>query len=105
MTKVLISKKKKNILAIKITGHAFYASHGDDIVCSAISILCYTISNKLLSIEENNTVVKIDEGFFEIKTKVVNNQNQLLLETLLMGLQMLEEQYNKNLVIKESENV
>lgn len=101
MTLAKISKTNEIIYDIDITGHAFYADFGNDIVCSAISMICYTIGNKLLSIEEENVNITIREGVFKIKIKKDTYENQLLMSTLEMGLQMINEQYQDNLEIRE----
>ncbi|MFV0288327.1 MAG: ribosomal-processing cysteine protease Prp [Mycoplasmatales bacterium] len=101
MTKVKLLRINNDIQEVKISGHAFYADYGEDIVCSAISMLCYTIANKLLTIEEKNIIVNIEEGKFEISIQKITADNQLLISTLIMGLEMLEEQYSKNVKIEE----
>ncbi len=101
MTEATIYKTDDNINKIIVQGHAFYADYGQDIVCSAISMICYTIANKLLSIEEENIDVVIEEGKFQISLKDFTNDNQLLISTLKMGLMMIEEQYNNNIKVKE----
>lgn len=99
MTKISYSKKKQ--YKCKVTGHAFYASHGNDIVCSAISVLCYTFSNKLLEMDEENVKIDIKEGFFEIVIDKIDHDKELLFDTMILGFKMIEEEYNKNINIKE----
>ncbi len=101
MTKVKIFKEKELISKISISGHAFYADYGNDIVCSAISMISYTIGNKLLVENEENTVIDIKEGSFTIEVKIIDDLNQILLSTLEMGLYMLQEQYGDNILIEE----
>ncbi len=101
MTKVKIFKKEESIFKISISGHAFYADYGNDIVCSAISMITYTIGNKLLVENEKNTIVDIKEGSFKIEVKIIDELNQILLSTLEMGLYMLQEQYSDNILIEE----
>lgn len=103
MTSVLINKKESSILSVKVTGHAFYAKHGDDIVCAAISMICYTIGNKLFEIEDGNININIEEGLFELSIFKITKENQLLLNTLLTGFFMIEEKYSKFIKIKEVE--
>lgn len=103
MTEVKILKKNDDIFKIDISGHAFYAEYGNDIVCAAISMISYTIANKLLFEQENNVIVNIDnkEGRFSIEVKEIDDLNKILLSTLKMGLQMIEEEYGDNIIIQE----
>lgn len=101
MTKANIFKTDDTINKINLSGHAFFAEYGQDIVCSAISMVCYTVANQLFIIQEKNVNVKIDEGFFEISIEEVNHDNQLLLNTLVTGIRMIEEEYENAIKIKE----
>lgn len=105
MTKVEVLKKQEIIRSIQVSGHAFFAKSGQDIVCAGISTLCYTFGNKLLDLEEENVVVEIIEGFFKISITLDNRNNQLLLQTLVLGLRMIEEKYYQQIKIKEVDDV
>ena len=39
-----------NIKGYKVSGHADYADYGEDIVCSAISVLAFTSLNSLIEV-------------------------------------------------------
>lgn len=100
MTKVKFSKNSDESL-VSITGHAMYANMGSDIVCAGISTLAYTIGNQLLELNEEVVEVEIDEGKFLIRVLEPTDKTDLLIDTLVLGLGMIEEQYGDNIEIKE----
>ena len=65
------TNKESGSITLKLTGHAGQAEHGSDIVCSAASILAYTVAQTLqfqyeegglkkkphLKLEPGNTVI------------------------------------------------
>ncbi len=101
MTQVNVLIKSNFIYEVELSGHAFYSDYGQDIVCSAISVLCYTIANKILDLDEEQIDVIIKEGYFKIIVNKYTHDTELLLETLIMGLTMIEEQYKEEINIKE----
>lgn len=78
-----------------------YANVGSDIVCAGISTLAYTIGNQLLELNEDVVEVEIDEGKFLIRVLKSTNETDLLVDTLVLGLRMIEEQYGDNIEIEE----
>jgi len=93
-------KKDSNIKSLVIKGHAEFDDIGQDIVCAGVSTLVYTIANKILNIDESFNV-KIDDNCFNFQNQLNNKEIDLLLETLYEGLLMIQEQYSKNVKIKE----
>lgn len=91
--------KKDNI--ITISGHANSADYGKDIVCASVSSIVYTTVNALkryssssVNFEDNQkmtiTVLKDDEI------------TKLLIDNMFDLLHSLEEDYPKNICVKES---
>lgn len=105
MTNVSIQKSGIQVTSIKISGHAFFADPGNDIVCSAISMIAYTIGNQMILLDEKGTKVTINDGLFKISNDSKNDKIQLLFDTLILGLKMIEENYKNNINIKEVRNV
>ncbi len=88
--------KDKTITEIKVSGHANYAKHGEDIVCAAVStatILTYNALERMGFKEHLNISVK--EGFFHLKVLKPNESITHLLENLEDTLSQLELQYPK----------
>lgn len=80
------------------SGHAEYADPGMDIVCSAVSALTINAANSLeqftqdvLSVEEGG-----EGGYLRVELEEpVSEEAQLLLNSLALGLHMIEETYGR----------
>lgn len=88
---------------ISFKGHADYAEKGKDIVCSAVSILCYTLAEAL---EKGNFLMKIEKSIEEGECRVkaypkpqYEANVQLVFFTILSGLTMLAEDYPDNVKV------
>ena len=57
MIKVRFEKADKNLI-LTVKGHAGQAEHGSDIVCSAASILAYTVAQAVARMQEGGKLKK-----------------------------------------------
>ena len=89
MIKARIYRKNQKICGFEISGHAGYAQAGEDIVCSAVTVLCF------------NTVNAV-EKFTDIPFKE-DHDTQLLLKTLVMGLSDIALEYKNYLTLIHEE--
>lgn len=88
---------------LKVEGHSGYSSAGTDIVCSAISILCFTLLNEVM--EKQDKALKIQhqqkDGYFFIS---FSNKYDRCLKAVFYavcnGLQMVAEQYPKHVLLR-----
>ena len=93
-------------LGYRANGHSGYAEAGADIVCAAISALTQTTLNGLKNVLKAPVMFDQDDdgAFIEaILTPEASEdqirQAQLLLVTLLEGLQAIQREYPRNLRI------
>ena len=90
---------KPKELEVTITGHAGSAEKGKDIVCSAVSILAYTLANAIEASKdmlEEAPVIEIDEGNVKISCKpkkVFLATIQRTYWTVLCGFELLTSNY------------
>ena len=84
-------------------GHADYAEAGSDIVCAAVSALTQSTLNGLRSVLKAPVMFEVDDqsAFVEVRltpeaTREQLEQAQLLLVTLLEGLQAIARDYPRN---------
>jgi uncharacterized protein YsxB (DUF464 family) len=82
---------------IDIEGHADF-NPGNDIVCSAASILAYTLENALANKAESQLTVINDTDNGEIHIKVKSTRDNIrdirtIITTIMTGYELLEEQY------------
>ena len=105
---VIYQNKRKEYRGFKLSGHAGYAKHGQDIVCAAASVLVINTINAIerftddafsLSSEEESGVISCQ--FKDTPSKEAG----LLLRTMILGLSDMadDENYEKyiDLTFKE----
>ena len=83
------------------TGHAEYASYGRDILCSALSVLCYTLDSYLRRASGEGKICSYCSRFepgnvhlsFEVCDTYPNNIALQVVEAILDGFVLLEESF------------
>ena len=91
---------------LDVTGHAEHGKKGEDIVCSAISILFYTLAESLNNCRDmlqEDMVFKFDDGNGHISCnpKAEYEANiSLIYWTILNGFQLVAENYKKNVKLE-----
>ena len=97
MTSVRIVKSKlTGYKSFEVSGHSGYAEAGSDIVCAAISILTINTMNAIEQFTDVDFTQEVDEEACSIRFMVEEptNETTLLLETMVLGLQTLEDDNN-----------
>ncbi len=107
MIKVVVSKHNGAYRSLHAYGHAGYAEYGKDIVCSAVSILIVNTANGLESFTNDLILSEIHEdGTTEILLKEeISSGGTLLMDTLMLGLNDIKEQYGNNFLRIEYKEV
>ncbi len=88
--------KDNKIIGFNSSGHAEYADKGQDIVCSAVSVL---IINTINSISEfTSDIIEYDEdeeaGMIDfIIPSNISCESELLLKSLFLGLKSIVDSY------------
>ena len=101
MIKVDIFRKNNEIYKFNVTGHADYAEVGSDIVCSAVSVLVINTINAIETFTDEAVKAEADGvngGFInycltDIEKGKKSHDAQLLLETMVLGLKSIENEY------------
>lgn len=99
MVTIEFSNKK---MEIKVSGHAEYDEKGKDIVCSAISILFYTLGESLTQSRQMlkaDPIVNIEDGNGVISCRPKEEYEgniAIIYWTILTGLEMLATEYPDN---------
>ena len=106
MTTIEFTKKKdfkKIKYSLTATGHAGYAQVGQDIVCSAISILLFTLANALDDFGAADLKVSLEPGESEISCTATWADEEIhsFFKFVMEGLELLEEQYPDHVEILE----
>ncbi len=101
MTTMIIRKSSSGIYdSFTCMGHAGYARFPKqkDIVCAAVSILVINTVNSLDKLAHEQTDVKANEdtGFIDCRFRSqVSEQGKLLMDSMVLGLKGIEQQYGK----------
>ena len=97
---------KPKTMELKIEGHAGHGKKGKDIVCSAISTLFYTLGENLwqsADMLEEEFIFKDEDGdgYLSCSPKKEYETNiALIFRTILIGMEMVAQQYPKNVKFK-----
>ncbi len=106
MTKVFYREYYDKLLLIA-EGHSDFDESGRDIVCSAVSILVYTLS-EMLKEEESDKRLKINkeiinDGYFHVEVEPFDyskSRVEAIFETIMLGFTLLSEEYPQNVRIE-----
>jgi len=105
MIEITITRTDSNkIQALEISGHAFFAQRGKDIVCAGVSAVSIGAINAVHALTGVIPIIKQEDGFLrcvipENLSGDIYEKVQLLLEGMVISLQTIEEEYGKNLKI------
>ena len=108
MTRIQIFRSGGKITGFETNGHSGYAEEGSDIVCSAVSALTQTAVMGLLDVAELPVKYSIEDGRLSCTIpKGVGDAGRMkadmILETMLLGLRSMKENYGEYLKITERE--
>ncbi|MCR5404833.1 MAG: ribosomal-processing cysteine protease Prp [Butyrivibrio sp.] len=99
MTTITIVKSSDDkYKMIESKGHAGFAEYGEDIVCSAISVLTINTVNSLEKLTKDKFSLFTDEkkGIIRMTfTNPVSGDAELLLKSFELGITSIYEQYGK----------
>ena len=88
------------ITDVIMDGHADFAEHGQDIVCAGASAVVFGSVNAIIGLtaERPDIDYSDDGGYFHVRSvDTSNEQAQLILQSMLVSLQTIEEEYNENI--------
>lgn len=107
MIRVTVYKNpNKEYIGFKTEGHAEYADSGQDIVCSAVSVLVINTINSIDTFTTDECIVKSEQESGVIACRfssTVSEQSNLLLDSLILGLQGIQKNYQSYIEISFKE--
>lgn len=107
MIKARFVRKNDRIISFNIEGHSGYSEYGSDIVCSAVTAVSLSIGDGILEILNLNPTYEMKDGFLNMNLSNLNendlDNSQILMKTLLLGLQNIEKLYSKYLKVNVEE--
>jgi len=90
----IFRNSRQEFVGFEISGHAGMADIGHDILCAAISILVINTINAIERYTKDKPLVEADEeqGIIQCRFEEnVRSDTALLLQTMILGLENLEE--------------
>ena len=107
MLSVTVYRNPEGIIqGLQFSGHADFREAGEDIVCAAASVLAENTVNSIERFTEDGfeyCALNEEEGFLSFRLKSVSADSRLLLDSLLLGLQGIEESYGDHIQIQYEE--
>lgn len=108
MIRATIEHLNNHINGFEICGHADAGEYGQDIVCSAVSVLCISTVNGLQEVAGIEIEVDSDDkngGFLAVKVPVINDNTQRLqadaiLQTFENGMLDVTTNYSEFIQLK-----
>lgn len=109
MIQVTIERDRndQHILQYSLLGHANFAERGEDIVCAGVSAVAFGTVNAIEALlnVELDCVTDERDGRFEVDVpqladEITQQQLQLLLESMVVMLNTIQETYGKYVQIK-----
>lgn len=80
---------------LTMDGHSGYSEAGTDIVCSAASILAYTLAEAVSNL--NEPYIDLDIGCAEISCNQNDDTANLIFDTICAGYKLLADNYPENI--------
>ncbi len=108
MMAIEIVKHNGQYRGFECHGHAGYAEEGEDIVCSAISVLTINTINSIDHFLDDEISVTTDESKGEMQCYFMGQPSEeasLLMDSLVLGLESIVSQYGKQYIRLEIREV
>ena len=103
-------KREENgsLISFEVSGHSTAGPFGSDIVCAAVSALTFNTVNSIEALAGFTPILDIDHEalgylYFETIADITQEQSniaQILLESLLLGLQSIQTEHSEFMTIK-----
>lgn len=97
MIKVTVFRDSNNIChGIIMDGHAGFDAYGKDIICAAASVLSLNMANSVEAFTNDTFEGSVDEktGRFEFRfTSDISLESKILMNSLVLGLENIAEEY------------
>ena len=104
----IVKGKDDFVYGFEISGHAGYAEHGKDIVCSAIAALAYTAAGAIGEMTKAEVDWSYRDGYmrYMIHDDVSDSDRSILkniLDTIVIGFKQIELSYKGYVKVRNRE--
>lgn len=87
--------------SITIRGHANYAEHGRDIVCSAVSVLVQTLIQAVENLTADKITYDMSPGKVDIKFWCLSDPSKVLIDAFFIGIEGIAKAHPENVRVTE----
>lgn len=97
----IIRDASEAYVGFSIKGHAGYAQHGQDIICAAVSVLAQNTVNSIEKFTDDAFCGEMDEKTGSLSVSFpqgVGKDSRLLLDSMVLGLESIAEEYGKKYI-------
>ena len=101
MVRVCVVSKNKAIKKITVNGHAGSARKGEDLVCAGVSSIVFGTLNALDKLASKSVDLQVSQQIVIEVLNLLDEKCQLILQTMLIQLATIEEQYSSYIEIKQ----
>lgn len=94
------------VKGFQVSGHSMLSPEGNDVLCSAVSALTINTVNSIETFTDDPVEIEAqneEEGFLHFRLKSVSKESELLLDSLVLGLQDIQKSYDRFLSIRFEE--
>ena len=98
ITIALQQDDKQRFRGFTISGHAESRDDGYDLVCAAVSVLAQTAFLGLCHYLGEEPPYEQRDGYFSVQLPETSETTEIILETMVLGLQEIVRQYGKYVV-------
>ena len=87
----ILRDRNEVVKGIDINGHAGYAEYGQDVICAAVSALVLNMANSVETFTDDHCE---DGGSFSFSfPDKISSESQLLMKSLILGLENIRDEY------------
>ncbi len=97
-----VYEKSKSGVRLTVDGHAGYAKHGEDIVCSAVSALTETLIARLMELDAK-FYYKKESGAVEVGMQKITYDANEAFHFVVLGMQLIATAYPKCVELQKSD--
>ncbi|RHV15393.1 ribosomal-processing cysteine protease Prp [Clostridium sp. OM05-6BH] len=98
MINITIYQRQKDVYdGFRMEGHARYAKYGKDIVCAGVSALVINTINSIEKFTGDTVTTTMHPDLVEMRitSEQISPEAELLLRSLVLGLQGIQAEYGK----------
>ncbi len=103
MIQALFFRKEGELAGFSVSGHAGFANSGKDIVCAAVTSAVELTANGITEIAHEKAAVTVGDNEVRLTVEKITPQSTLLLQAMRLQLQLLAEQFPKNIRMQDME--